>query len=45
MEFADLLGAPEDKVPHRAALDAMQSLLEDLDALALKKGSKPRRKS
>jgi AcrR family transcriptional regulator len=45
MEFADLLGAPEDKVPHRAALDAMQKLLEDLDALALKKGSKPRRKS
>ena len=36
MEFADLLGAPEDKVPHRAALDAMQKLLEDLDALAAK---------
>ncbi len=37
MEFADLLGAPEDKVPHRAALDAMHKLLEDLDAMALKK--------
>ena len=37
MEFADLLGASEDKVPHRAALDAMQKLLEDLDALAAKR--------
>ena len=45
MEFADLLGAPEDKVPHRAALDAVQKLLEDLDALALKGGTKKRRKS
>ncbi len=36
MEFADLLGAPEDKMPHRAALDAMQKLLEDVDALARK---------
>jgi hypothetical protein len=55
MEFADLLGAPEDKVPHRAALDAMQGLLEDLDARALrhakassrsavKRGSAKRRK-
>jgi AcrR family transcriptional regulator len=45
MEFADLLGAPEDKVPHRAALDAMQKLLERLDAMALKKGKPKRRKS
>jgi hypothetical protein len=38
MEFSDLLGATEDKVPHRAALDGVQTLLEKLDALALKKG-------
>ena len=38
MEFADLLGAPEDKIPHRAALDAMQKLLEHVDALARKEG-------
>lgn len=34
MEFADLLGAREDQVQHRAALDAMQRLLERLDARA-----------
>ena len=34
MEFADLLGAREDEIPHRAALDAMQKLLEALDARA-----------
>jgi AcrR family transcriptional regulator len=34
MEFADLLGASEDRLPHRAALDAMQRLLEQLDARA-----------
>jgi AcrR family transcriptional regulator len=45
MEFADLLGAPENKVPHRAALDAMQKLLEDLDAMALKKARPKRRKA
>ena len=44
MEFADLLGAPEDKLPHRAALDAMQKLLQDLDKLALKKAKPKRRK-
>jgi AcrR family transcriptional regulator len=44
MEFADLLGTPEDKLAHRAALDAMQKLLEDLDAMALKKGKPKRRK-
>ena len=36
MEFADLLGAREDQIQHRAALDAMQTLLEGLDARALK---------
>jgi AcrR family transcriptional regulator len=34
MEFADLLGASEDVVPHRAALDAMERLLGQLDARA-----------
>jgi AcrR family transcriptional regulator len=34
MEFADLLDANEDRGPHRAALDAMQRLLERLDELA-----------
>ena len=32
MEFADLLGVKEEQVTHRAALDALQSLLEALDA-------------
>ncbi|HYX64209.1 MAG TPA: helix-turn-helix domain-containing protein [Burkholderiales bacterium] len=45
MEFADLLGAPEDRLPHRAALDAMQKLLEDLDKLAAKKARAKRRKA
>lgn len=45
MEFADLLGAPEDKLSHRAALEAMQKLLEDLDAMALKKAKPKRSKS
>lgn len=45
MEFADLLGAPEDKMPHRAALDGMQKLLEDLDALARRNARAKRRKS
>jgi AcrR family transcriptional regulator len=34
MEFADLLGVKEEQVTHRAALDAVQSLLERLDAKA-----------
>jgi AcrR family transcriptional regulator len=38
MEFADLLGAREDRIQHRAALDAMQRLLEQLDARAGKRG-------
>ena len=45
MEFADLLGAPEDRLPHRAALDAMQKLLEDLDKLAAKQAKAKRRKA
>ncbi|HET9205048.1 MAG TPA: helix-turn-helix domain-containing protein [Burkholderiaceae bacterium] len=32
MEFADLLGVKEEQITHRAALDAVQSLLESLDA-------------
>jgi AcrR family transcriptional regulator len=32
MEFADLLGVKEETGQHRAALDAMQELLEALDA-------------
>jgi AcrR family transcriptional regulator len=43
MEFADLLGASEDKVPHRAALDAMQKLLQDVDSLAAKKKARRRK--
>jgi AcrR family transcriptional regulator len=34
MEFADLLGVKEEQLHHRAALDAMQWLLESLDAKA-----------
>jgi len=45
MEFSDLLGATEDKVPHRAALDAMQKLLEHLDRLASGKRKPKRRKA
>jgi AcrR family transcriptional regulator len=36
MEFADLLGVKEEQLHHRAALDAMQWLLESLDAKANK---------
>jgi AcrR family transcriptional regulator len=36
MEFADLLGVKEEQLHHRAALDAMQWLLESLDAKASK---------
>ncbi len=32
MEFADLLGAPEESAGHRAALDAMEAVLRDVDA-------------
>ncbi|HSB99396.1 MAG TPA: hypothetical protein VLE45_05725, partial [Burkholderiaceae bacterium] len=34
MEFADLLGVGEERVQHRAALDAVQWLLQSLDARA-----------
>ena len=44
MEFADLLGAKEDRNQHRAALDAMQRLLERLDALAGKRVVSDRRR-
>lgn len=44
MEFADLLGAREDQIQHRAALDAMQTLLEGLDARALKHAKAKRRR-
>lgn len=43
MEFADLLGAPEERMPHRAALDAMQQLLEHLDARVAKPAKKRRK--
>lgn len=36
MEFADLLGVKEEQLQHRAALDAVQWLLESLDAKAKK---------
>jgi len=32
MEFADLIGATEQQIQHRAALDAVEYLLEQLDA-------------
>jgi hypothetical protein len=37
MEFADLIGTSEEQRRHRAALDAMQWLLETLDARVRKK--------
>ena len=37
MEFADLLGVKEDKMAHKAALDAVHWLLEALDARAAAK--------
>ncbi len=42
MEFVDLLGDPQDRAPHREALDAMQRLLESLDARA---AAGPRRRA
>jgi AcrR family transcriptional regulator len=44
MEFADLLGAKEEHTQHRAALDAVQSLLESLDARARKPAARARRR-
>lgn len=43
MEFADLIGAREERVPHLAALDAMQQLLEALDARVRKAPRTPGR--
>jgi AcrR family transcriptional regulator len=40
MEFADLLGGA-DQFGHQAALDAMERLLEQLDALAASEGGTP----
>jgi AcrR family transcriptional regulator len=37
MEFADLIGVREEQIPHNAALDAIERLLEDLDARARKR--------
>ena len=45
MEFADLLGVKEEQVTHRAALDAVQSLLESLDAHTMAAARKPARKA
>ena len=46
MEFADLLGVKEEQIQHRAALDAVQWLLESLDARAAKAiEPAPRRRS
>ena len=39
MEVADLLGVEEEQIQHRAALDAIQWLLESLDAKAAKVGA------
>ena len=45
MEFSDLLGAREDRPKHQAALDAVELLLEGLDARVRKqakaKGKRP----
>jgi len=40
MEFADLLGVKQEQIQHRAALDAIQWLLESLDAKGAE-GAKP----
>lgn len=40
MEFADLLGVKQEQIQHRAALDAIQWLLESLDATGAE-GAKP----
>ncbi len=43
MEFSDLIGAGDKQLHHRAALDAIEQLLERLDALALKQRVAPAR--
>jgi AcrR family transcriptional regulator len=44
MEFADLLGGKEERARHGAALDAVQSLLESLDARAAKPAAAARKR-
>ncbi len=44
MEFADLLDVKEERVHHRAALDAVQSLLESLDARTARSATRGRRR-
>jgi AcrR family transcriptional regulator len=44
MEFADLIGTKEEQSQHRAALDAMQHLLEVLDARVKKRMPAARRR-
>ncbi len=45
MEFADLLSVKEERITHRAALDAVQSLLEALDARRSAAGEPARKKT
>jgi hypothetical protein len=42
MEFADLIGIREEQIPHNAALDAIERLLENLDAQARKRAKSAR---
>jgi len=44
MEFVDLIGSPREAAEHEVALDAMQQLLEQLDALASKGSTRGRNK-
>lgn len=44
MEFGDLLGVKEEQIQHRAALDAVQWLLESLDARAKKSAPRVRKR-
>ncbi len=44
MEFADLLAAPEERARHQAALDAVGTLLEGLDARVRKQARLPRKR-
>jgi AcrR family transcriptional regulator len=43
MEFADLLGVTENQMQHRAALDAMETLLRALDARVNKRAARARK--
>lgn len=44
MEFADLLQVKEEQAPHRKALDAVQQLLESLDARVAQRARKQRKR-